>query len=181
METKQVNITRSVDGDVTAWISNWSEDGYVGMLIDTQYVDGADTTDWCVFVGTEEECKKYVEEYNHVDMVEYLASKNNVPASLRAINSAILSGIPIIIGYSSQNLRYGELAENWLHIGGKPVYWPIGYSDPDTVSKELQVHAAHLKKTVKIRFSWTCQQRGQTGSRWWAEGSHLSRFKVETW
>lgn len=61
---KQVNVTTSVNGDVTAWISNWSEDGYVGELIDTQYLDGADITDWCVFCGTEEECQKYVSDYN---------------------------------------------------------------------------------------------------------------------
>jgi hypothetical protein len=58
---KQVNITENVDGVITPWISEWSEDSYVGKLIDTQYLDGADTTNWCVFSGTEEECQEYIE------------------------------------------------------------------------------------------------------------------------
>lgn len=58
---KQVNITETVDGTVTPWISEWSEDGYVGELIDTSYSDGADRTNWCVFCGTEEECQKYID------------------------------------------------------------------------------------------------------------------------
>lgn len=57
---KQVNISESVDGVITPWISEWSEDGYVGTLIDTVYSDGTDTTNWCVFHGTEEECKSYI-------------------------------------------------------------------------------------------------------------------------
>ena len=59
METMQVNVTEHVDGSVTAWISQWSEDGYIGKLVDTQYVDGADITNWCVFTGTEGECLIY--------------------------------------------------------------------------------------------------------------------------
>ena len=59
-DIKQVNISEKVDGQVTAWISDWSEDGYVGELIDTQYLDGADRTNWCVFVGTQEECQEYI-------------------------------------------------------------------------------------------------------------------------
>ena len=57
---KQVNISENVDGQVTAWISDWSEDGYVGELTDTVYSDGADRTNWCVFCGTEEECQEYI-------------------------------------------------------------------------------------------------------------------------
>ena len=60
VKTKQVNKTTTVDGNVYLWISDWSSDGYVGELIDTQYLDGADTTDWCVFKGTQEECEKYI-------------------------------------------------------------------------------------------------------------------------
>ena len=56
----QVNISESVDGDVTPWISEWSEDGYVGVLVDTQYMDGCDTTNWCVFAGTRQECEAYI-------------------------------------------------------------------------------------------------------------------------
>lgn len=56
----QVNVSESVDGDIIPWISEWSEDGYVGTLVDTQYVDGCDTTNWCVFVGTRSECEAYI-------------------------------------------------------------------------------------------------------------------------
>ena len=59
----QVNISESVDGDVTPWISEWSKDGYVGKLVDTTYLDGSDTTDWCVFVGTRSECEAYIRKY----------------------------------------------------------------------------------------------------------------------
>ena len=57
---KQVNISENVDGIITPWISDWSEDGYVGELIDTVYFDGADRTNWCVFCGTEGECQEYI-------------------------------------------------------------------------------------------------------------------------
>lgn len=59
----QVNISESVDGDVTPWISEWSEDGYIGRLVDTTYLDGSDTTDWCVFVGTRSECEAYIRKH----------------------------------------------------------------------------------------------------------------------
>lgn len=58
--TYQVNVSESVDGDITPWISEWSNDGYVGKLVDTTYLDGSDTTDWCVFVGTRSECEAYI-------------------------------------------------------------------------------------------------------------------------
>ena len=57
---KQVNISTDVDGNVTPWISDYSSDGYVGELIDQYYEDGADVTNWCVFVGTQEECQEYI-------------------------------------------------------------------------------------------------------------------------
>ena len=56
----QVNVSESVDGDVTPWISEWSSDGYVGVLTDTIYADGCDTTNWCVFAGTRQECEAYI-------------------------------------------------------------------------------------------------------------------------
>lgn len=59
---KQVNFTEKVDGSSYYWISEWSEDGYVGKLVDTTYSDGADTTDWCVFCGTQEECERFIKE-----------------------------------------------------------------------------------------------------------------------
>ena len=59
----QVNVSESVDGEVTPWISEWSEDGYVGKLVDTTYLDGSDTTDWCVFVGTRSECEAYIRKH----------------------------------------------------------------------------------------------------------------------
>lgn len=56
----QVNVSESVDGDITPWISEWSNDGYVGRLVDTTYLDGCDTTNWCVFAGTRSECEAYI-------------------------------------------------------------------------------------------------------------------------
>lgn len=58
---RQVNCTTSVDDISTYWISEYSEDGYVGILTDTIYEDGCDYTDWCQFVGTQEECEAYIE------------------------------------------------------------------------------------------------------------------------
>ena len=59
----QVNLTETVDSKTTYWMSRWSPDGYTGRTIDTQYQDGADTTDWAVFSGSEEECRKYIESH----------------------------------------------------------------------------------------------------------------------
>ena len=59
----QVNVSESVDGDITPWISEYSNDGYVGKLVDTTYLDGSDTTDWCVFVGTRSECEAYIRKH----------------------------------------------------------------------------------------------------------------------
>ena len=56
----KVNRHVSVDGDVTFTITNWSEDGYVGWLTDTVYENGSDSTYWCEFVGTQEECEEYI-------------------------------------------------------------------------------------------------------------------------
>lgn len=57
----QVNISTSVDGVETPWVGDYSPEGYCGVLIDTQYLDGASYTDWKVFVGTEQECLQYIE------------------------------------------------------------------------------------------------------------------------
>ena len=59
----QVNVSTNVDGEVTAWISCYSADGYVGTLVDTQYMDGCDTTNWCVFAGTRQECEAYIAKH----------------------------------------------------------------------------------------------------------------------
>lgn len=64
-ETYQVNISDTVDGKSTAWVSRYSPDGYVGRLTDTVYSDGSDSTDWCVFTGTKEECDNHATEYNN--------------------------------------------------------------------------------------------------------------------
>lgn len=61
---KQVNYTEKVNGDSYYWMSQFDENGYQGMLIDTQYEDGADTTDWCVFAGTPEECEQYIKKHS---------------------------------------------------------------------------------------------------------------------
>lgn len=63
MEEFQVNVSTNVDGEVTAWISQHSAGGYVGVLVDTQYMDGCDTTNWCVFAGTRQECEAYIAEH----------------------------------------------------------------------------------------------------------------------
>lgn len=63
MEKCQVNVSTNVDGEVTAWISQHLADGYVGVLVDTQYMDGCDTTNWCVFAGTRQECEAYIAEH----------------------------------------------------------------------------------------------------------------------
>lgn len=113
-----------------------------------------------------------------MSMINYLARKGQVPASLRAINSAILSGVPIIIGYTTQNLRFGIMAENYLHIGGKSYYFPIGAASPETVARELREHAEEMSHSVKILFSKTCNQRGQLGTYWWADNTHQKSFKI---
>ena len=61
----QVNVSETVNGDSIAWVSRYSPDGYIGMTIDTQYSDGADTTDWCVFSGSKEECDNCAFEMNN--------------------------------------------------------------------------------------------------------------------
>lgn len=67
-ETYQVNISDTVDGKSIAWVSRYSRDGYVGRLTDTVYSDGSDSTNWCVFVGTKEECDNRATEYNDKGM-----------------------------------------------------------------------------------------------------------------
>lgn len=58
---KQVNMSYDfVSDSVTYWTSEWSADGYKGRLNDTVYEDGASWTDWCLFVGTDEECAKFI-------------------------------------------------------------------------------------------------------------------------
>ena len=56
-EQFQVNIHYSVDGSVSTSITRYNENGYVGELVDTQYTDGADSTDWCVFHGSRKQCE----------------------------------------------------------------------------------------------------------------------------
>ena len=64
MNMKQVNLTEKVTGESYYWVSQYDINGYVGKLTDTVYTDGADTTDWCLFVGTEEECEDYIEAHS---------------------------------------------------------------------------------------------------------------------
>ena len=61
----QVNISEMVDGETIAWVSVFAEDGYRGKLPVTVYSDGADTTDWCVYAGSKEECENYAFEINN--------------------------------------------------------------------------------------------------------------------
>ena len=65
-EMYQVNVSERVNGETIAWVSRFSEDGYQGKLTDTVYHDGgADTTDWCVYTGSEEECENHALEINN--------------------------------------------------------------------------------------------------------------------
>lgn len=61
MEKYQVNVTYNY-GDVYAWTSLWCSDGYVGRLIDNVALDDCQETNWCVFVGTKEECEQWIKE-----------------------------------------------------------------------------------------------------------------------
>ena len=57
---KQVNRHVGINDNVSFSITNYSEDGYVGILKDTVYANGYSYTNYCEFVGTEEECQKYI-------------------------------------------------------------------------------------------------------------------------
>lgn len=61
---KQVNRHVDVDDNISYSITNYAEDGYVGILKDTVYSDGYSYTNWCEFVGTEEECQEYINKQN---------------------------------------------------------------------------------------------------------------------
>lgn len=66
---KQVNVScrhHSDTEETFAWISETSEDGYVGRLTDCVYADDtpSDWTSWCVFVGTEGQCLIFRGLYN---------------------------------------------------------------------------------------------------------------------
>jgi hypothetical protein len=49
-----------VSDSVTYGTSEWSVDGYKGRLIDTVYEGGCSWTDWCLFVGNEEQCAQFI-------------------------------------------------------------------------------------------------------------------------
>lgn len=57
---KQVNRHVDINDNVSFSITNYSEDGYAGILKDTVYANGYSYTNYCEFVGTEEECQKYI-------------------------------------------------------------------------------------------------------------------------
>jgi hypothetical protein len=66
---KQVNVScvhHFQEENTYAWISDFSEDGYRGELVDCIYADDTpnDTTDWCVFAGTEGQCLIFRGLYN---------------------------------------------------------------------------------------------------------------------
>lgn len=60
----QVNISTDVEGNEHAWVGRHYDDTYVGRLTDTVYADGVSYTDWCEFVGTEQECQDWADAYN---------------------------------------------------------------------------------------------------------------------
>ena len=49
---KQVNYTTLVNGESYYWKSSYSDDGY-------------DVTEYCVFVGSDEDCDKFIDEHNN--------------------------------------------------------------------------------------------------------------------
>lgn len=59
-ELRQVNRHIDVDGEINYNVVDHAEGGYVGRTTDTVYSDGAEYTDWCIFVGTEEECQLFI-------------------------------------------------------------------------------------------------------------------------
>lgn len=61
----QVNVSETVDGQTVAWVSRYDSNGYVGKTTDTVYADGADTTDWCIYSGSKEECEDYAFRINN--------------------------------------------------------------------------------------------------------------------
>lgn len=58
--TFQVNHTVFHTGEEVYRISGCSSDGYQGWLADTVYEGGCDQTNWAEFVGTYNECLKYI-------------------------------------------------------------------------------------------------------------------------
>lgn len=80
---KQINITTTVDDEVCVWMSDWSDDGYVGETIDTQYMDGADRTNWCVFHGSTKDCLEYM-------LVKAGRSRYELPLMMRCAAAAIV-------------------------------------------------------------------------------------------
>ena len=60
MNKKQVNRHIDVDGAISYSMATYTEGGYVGRTTGTVYSDGVEYTDWCLFVGTEEECLRYI-------------------------------------------------------------------------------------------------------------------------
>jgi hypothetical protein len=57
----QVNQTIDFDGYLEYFISEYSEDGYRGRLINST-ADGNTYTDWCIFKGTLDECMEYLRQ-----------------------------------------------------------------------------------------------------------------------
>lgn len=55
------------DGKITYNIVEFSESGYKGRTYGTTYQDGQDYSDWCVFVGTFEECVVEVERCEQME------------------------------------------------------------------------------------------------------------------
>ncbi len=66
-ELCQVNGYYSVcDKSYEYGITRYNENGYRGSTTGTCYAKGCDYTDWCLFVGTQEECEKFIaEKYNN--------------------------------------------------------------------------------------------------------------------
>lgn len=59
-ELFKVNRHTDVDGYIEYSITHWDEKGYVGRTTDTVYSDGCSYTDWCVYVGTKDECEAFI-------------------------------------------------------------------------------------------------------------------------
>ena len=92
-----------------------------------------------------------------------------------------MSGVPIIIGYTPYNLRYGKIAENSVRIAGRIVNWYAKFASPETIEEELREHATSLGKEVKIKFVQVAEQKFQQGCYWWNEGKWYKGWKIKNY
>ena len=62
-ELFQVNLVYSLcDDEERYFITRHSTNGYIGITMGMSYQDGYNCTDWCIFIGTWEECQTYIRQ-----------------------------------------------------------------------------------------------------------------------